>query len=101
MSAFRRVIGSFRMLRRRVQEVRQPGLTMWANTGEASALALQRTVRDGSHRAETRALNLEQDLRSMLADGKIDSAEFKRLAGAPGCVHTIAEQCHDLGEAVS
>lgn len=101
MSAFRRVLGSFRILRKRAGEVGQPALALWVDTGERSAVELQRTVRDKSYRAETRARLLEQDIRAMTADGKIDASEFKRLAGVPACVHAIAENCHDAGEAVS
>ncbi len=101
MSAFRRIVGSLRMLRKRAREVCQPGLVLWTDTGENAAGQLQRGVRDKAYKAEQRARQLEADLREMTADGKIDAEEFKRLCGAPAYIHAIAEGCHDLGEAVS
>jgi hypothetical protein len=101
MSFYRSVLGSFRILRRRAVAVGQPALRVWANTGESAAMQLSRQVLDASHRAETRALSLEQQIREMTADGKIDREEFKQLLAAVGRAHHIAEDCHDIGETVS
>lgn len=96
-----RVIGAFRILRRRAVEVDRPGLAMWADAGERAAGEVKAAVRDGAHAAESGALAVESELRAMLADGKISGAELERLQRLPARAHRVAEKCHDVGEVAS
>ena len=101
MSALRRVLGSFRLLRRRTAEVGQPGLQIWADCGTRAALDVQTSVRAGAHRAEVGALAVEGALRDVLSDGRVTPSEIARLKRLLPQTHRLAEGCHDLGEVVS
>lgn len=100
MSAYRRVIGSFRLLRRRTAEVGHPGLSVWTDCGERAAVEVGVSVRDGAHKAELGALSIEDRLRGIMADGQVSKAELVELGRLASSAHRVAEQCHDNGEAV-
>lgn len=100
MNRFRRIVGSFRILRERSAAVGQPGLGVWADTGEKAAFELQAAVRDGAHKGEVTALSIEGDIVSMLKDGVVDLVEVKHLSTLAGRARRVADGCHDIGEAV-
>lgn len=100
MSALRRVFGAFRILRQRSAAVGQPGLAVWADTGERAAVELQAAVRDGAHKSEVNALSIEVDIVAMLKDGAVDLAEITQLRKLAGRAHRVADGCHAIGEAV-
>lgn len=99
--AMKSIFGAFRMLRRRANELGQPGLSIWTDAGERAAGEVGAAVRDLSHRAETRSISLADEIRGMVADGSIDAAELKRLRVAPDRLRQVADDCHDIGEVVS
>lgn len=100
--SLRDVLGSLRILRRRADEVGQPGLATWARAGEAAAVQIADTVRSDAYSAETRALSLAQELEAITADGVITRDELGRLRTqlAPSA-RRIADTCHTLGETVA
>lgn len=100
MSAHRRIVGAFRILRQRSAAVGQCGLAVWADTGERAALELQSNVRAGAHKAEVTALSIEGDIVAMLKDGAVDLAEIVQLRKLAGRAHRVADGCHEIGEAV-
>lgn len=100
MSAFRNALGALRLAGRRAAAAGQPGLTVWTAAGERELAAMGATVRDGAHRAEIGSLEIEEQLRGIVADGKITRRELAELARLTGAVHRVAEECHDLGETV-
>jgi hypothetical protein len=99
--SFRSIIGSFQILRRRAREVGNPGLAVWADAGERAAVDVQSTVRDGAHRAETEAREIEREMRDILADGKVSRTEVRTLKRLEVRVRGVAEVAHDVGEVVS
>ena len=101
MSAFRQILGAFRILRRRTAAVGHPGLGMWADAGEQAAARAGAVVRDGAHRAETRARLIQQQIAAIVSDGKVTPAEVAELRRIMGVADRVAEECHDLGEVAS
>lgn len=100
LPTFRQILGAFRLVRRRAVEVERPGLAIWAEAGERAAEGIGAQVRDTAHRAEVEADEVEQTLKEILADGKVTPADLQKLKRLPGRVHRVAEECHDVGEAV-
>lgn len=90
--SLRNVLGSLRILRRRADEVGQPGLATWARAGEVAAVGVAASVRDTAYRAETGALSLAAELDAMTADGVITRDELGRLRTslAPAHGHALA-----------
>ncbi len=101
MKLYRRILGAFRTVRARSVEVGQPGLSLWTNVGESAAVQLATCVRDGAHRAETRALAIAERIDGIVADGEVTVAEVAELKRLKGSASRVAEECHDLGEVVS
>lgn len=100
-AAWKQIRGAFRILRRRSIEVGQPGLRIWSDAGERATEQLGNALRDTAHRAECSVVIMRTDLLEMLADGKIDATEFRRLVKMPRVMSKVADDCHDLGEVVS
>jgi hypothetical protein len=98
---FRTIVGALALLRRRCREVGRPGLTVYAEAGTLAAKSVGERVRAAAHANEVDEGALGQELQAMLADGKIDREELRRLRRAPARLHRCAERSHDIGEAVS
>lgn len=96
----RHVLGSFRVLGRRAAEVGRPALSVWTETGEQAVADVSRDVSAKAHANECAERSLVDDLKAMLADGKIDAAELNRLLRAPAVLNRCVERSHDIGEIV-
>ncbi len=100
-ATMRSVRGAFALLRRRAVALRQPGLTVWTEAGDRAAAGVGAAIRDGAHRAEVGAGEVERTLAAVLADGKISPGEIKQLFAVKRQVGRVAAECHDLGEVAS
>jgi hypothetical protein len=104
MRRLRVAFGAFRILRERAIEGARPGLAVWTDTGAAalkqvSAVVMQ--VDAQAHKAELGVREIEAQLREILKDGRVDDAELAVLQLAPARLHRVADECHDIGEALT
>ena len=100
MSAMRRMFGAYQILRRRAQEVGQPGLCVWTDVGTRAATVVRDTVRDESHAAECDDGEAMKLLEAALADG-IDRRDTHCIRQALRHVRRSADHDHNLGEVAS
>jgi len=99
-AALQIVTGSFALLKRRAMEIGRPGLGLYAEAGTAAAALVNRVVEPAAHQNECTEHEIVGRLKAMIADGKIDSAEFRDLCRLIKPLEGCEARSHDIGEAV-
>lgn len=100
----RSALGAFRILRRRAEELRAPGLAVWTDAGEQSLTSAKTYVTRTAHADEVADLEAAREIREGiegLKDGKVDTADLAHLERASRLVKRSADLAHDIGEVAS
>lgn len=101
MSRLGIIAGAFALLRRRTAEVGQPALGVYADAGAAAATHLADEVCAAAHQNECAEISLSAQLAEIVADGKVDTNELKRLRRMPRTLSACAERSHNITEQVA